>query len=569
MTEEPRTSPEQVRSIRRLSLMLQHPQAYFERRTERLEMESPQHHRVHVWQQTRIPTARGDEEQQHPRQVLVSLGLFSKARLPDLVARDAEGRALPVLTQSQRAAVLAATATPKHIRRHLDPGTDSAEVSERARGDKHSAYNIGQMVLRAVARMIQSSEEAALKIREELLLDLSPDRTPNEEAWGLSIDQAFLQETEDMCRTTHVLALLEATPGDVVMLSHEYSASASFAHDDKRDDPGKPTLEVMVWLDDNSRFFRSAVRPVADWTLTHYLRVLAWFGMTTTTWTQVNGNANHCESLHLIHDVAAGTSIVRMYWSKVEWIAGAEDSDLDLTPSECSTAVLSQNARRLHVTDRGRLYVEVQPSKQGSIAVAGLLALFLAFASGYLVRHNPAIPKLGSSALIIGVPAALTGVLAQHRAGFPGWMLRGPRILMTGLAILAGALGTSASLGNSALTVVLAWATFAVATFVALVNAYVALGPRLPSKADQIDREAIRKRQWRSRAAAGIAFPAAILLTAWLVVAVATAQNLDILSLEFIYHFWVEVPTGTLSEVADAAQSAWTTLRYASSGPGL
>lgn len=82
---------------------LRNPGSFVERRVDWLRDISSQSMDWTVHLQLSIPTEVGANQQQA---VVVSLGYFPKKRLPDLVAHDAAGRAIPLLKRVERAALL-------------------------------------------------------------------------------------------------------------------------------------------------------------------------------------------------------------------------------------------------------------------------------------------------------------------------------------------------------------------------------------------------------------------------------------------------------------------------------
>jgi len=509
-----------VAHVERLGTALANPQKYFVRRTERAAIHNRRTWRWEVSQQIEIPLTNGDPPQSDESRslsVVLSLGIFSKSRLPDLRAFDASRSELPLLNREQRAEILSTLALGQFVHGPLSM-------------DNENHRDLAFALKFYFERIIASSTAVAERYVDNLLSYLG--RHSSSQVRAYVWDWTFLEGLVDLASTTHILCRASAQPGSEIILSHMFSDGILLEHAPDLDVrpviPSDPYLELMGWLCRRSKFMEKTGKALVDRSLTLYGRLLAGLGLVSWTLTRANSNTDHCGSYHLILEVPDGCELSRAYWS--DWTSRDQTSydDARADEFECSDPVLSMHSMfAARLTSTRKAYFELRPARSLTIRTACATSLLLSIIGFYLSR-SPAVSEQVRNSVVLttSVPGYVAGLLAGIRSEFGVTLMRQVRGLVVLAATLGAVLGITVAFDWSVgLTRDLALGLTGVAVFVMLLLAFIGFRPP-PHAASRENhpvqvRQDIRRRQWREKAAAGVFLPLAVAAAALVTVLAA------------------------------------------------
>lgn len=385
-----------VTEIRRFRELLLDSQLFTERRVESFSVEGEFSYHWTVSQQVRVPCLADETRDSRARPVLLSLGLFSKVRLPDLRAFDCTGRELVVLSRRQRAYLLASQILTKY----RSSITVDDEMYTRCE--------------RLIALIIERSETEALRARKLLLLLLAVKQHP------LAGDERFQQETRGLCTTAHLIAIGHARPEQQVVTRITFSDEI---HSGRTSEPVRvsPTAKV------------GRLRPSA-WP-SNVLDLLAYLGFIPHTLERRCATADHTQSYHLIAKAPTGAEIARLYWNDIEARHPNGSSPVDATERfgshECSEETISFRPEIGALKDNSTCSIEVRQSRRGPLRGATWLLAWAAVAAGLAARYAPELRDSSAFAasLFTAVPATISGLLARTAPGFATKLAQGPRMM--------------------------------------------------------------------------------------------------------------------------------------------
>ncbi len=437
----------------RLAVFQRAPWNYVTRRVESLDLLDDRHYAVTVSQQLTVPFHR-PKEPALERDLLISLGQFSKARRPDMRTTDPTGVILPILHHDQRAkavAVLFITSWQEKLFEEQDSDEEAIRsisaiwalvqyhvehIAKRSRREAHVTRNQLKLILLQAKGLSSTSDEANAFIERLLGLD------------------AFWDELKLLAETTPRIAEFRGTPGKTYILTTTYTERFHYS-----------PLSEPFW-----RIPIAAIR-----------YALGWLGLDSIPVSRATANFGQARSLWVLHSVPDGLEPLRFFWER----------DIDGHPpvesTESDRAVVCRRTDARNATDEpDSLQLDFQISPSSSIFAAMALAFLLWFVSVYIYQRVP--PGQGERELLAGiatalagVPATLAGVLAYRGPTFIRRASRGPRLLLTVLSLLASVLAIVLGLktGNSHHFLEnLSYALSVYALFVFGIFGYVLLGPR-------------------------------------------------------------------------------------------
>lgn len=488
------------REIRRLALLVLHPRRYIERRCETAVVESDKTYSWSVRHQVRLPELPDDDGRESRRSTIVSLGLHSKARLPDLEAFDPSGRRLSILSRHESGYVLALLFVSRWAR--------SYSVAERIeRLTEEEARRVLQWLAvftRWCKPIIELSEEMAVaRIRQLQTLLWRVSRINAKDPSRLSLpplvsglinvvlqNSALWTEMTALATTRHVLAYAEGRPNESLEFVVKFTDRIEYERRRKelgsRDQwfSGRRSSILLRWID---RLAGARLgKPVAeraDFMIGSMLSLLMTLGLLPLPVVRRNINADHCESFYLDVRTPIGVETVRFYWRERENRRVSANSTL----YECEGAVITAYNRPISdIRDRDSS-LEVQAAPHPGLSLAALLSLLITVAASWIYLHLGAIVNSPSSLTgIVGtlqlftlVPGGLVAGLAARQAAFASLVSRGPRRLALVLATLTTGLGGAIGL-RSPRTVTEAIAVSASVVALASLGVFgaVAVGPR-------------------------------------------------------------------------------------------
>lgn len=395
------------------------PWQHQERRIESIEFISDRHFKMTVHQQVWSPP-----RPKAPRTRLVSLGIYSKSRRPTLVANDASGRRLPILTRTEQAKVLS----------YLYATGVVAEIERRNTSvTRHDLERLMMQCSFLLERVVSAPSIQARQAYDALRGWLSKEACSSPAARSyLSLDSAWerLDELVDCCQ---VLVRVTQPFEEHLVLTHSYAQELSY----RQREPDDSWSPRESWRELRSpagtiphkirRMPKETLRLVRNLSASLVTRLLIRVGMIPTVLGRRCQNADHADSFYLLVTEPDGTACARNYWqhlkarppspalSPIE--ADQETSTADVSVEQWHSDAVCFAAHSLEcATDEGknRCYIEMRPSRSASLFAAWLWSVVAVAASLSLTRGwFTGSTTTNLSVLFFAVPAALTTSLTR------------------------------------------------------------------------------------------------------------------------------------------------------------
>jgi hypothetical protein len=439
----------------RLAITQRHPSRYTERRVERVELVDDYHYAVTVTQQITTPLHLKYEKNDEPTKMLVSIGWFSKDRLPDLTVYGHDGSKLPLLRRRDQGRILANLFT---ARWH---GTFFSHLPETSHNEAlhDEAQAKWRIIQESVAQVVTSGRRGAFVAVYRL------ERFLQEE----SIDQNLARELRRsllniLHRKEFWRYLTDVLAENRLLVSQM---------------PGMPGHTYVVTIKYTERFPYETYGP----TPSRISKTLAWLGVIGIPTSRTVANIGHAASLWAIQTVPEGLEPVRCFWKR--------DANEVRTDDPISVDITSAAAGK-HIESSGRvepddLILDVQVSASSAIASTAALAGLLYLVSVYVYKAVPPnnssqveptiLISLGS--IFAAAPAAIAGALAYRGHTFVRHASRGPRLLLGLLSAQAAILAVVVSLhGLSALAEGVAYALSLYSLMIVGIFLFIRFGPR-------------------------------------------------------------------------------------------
>lgn len=288
--ERAETSEALVESERLANLMAD-PHAYMMRRVESLEIETVHRFRWTVTQEFKVPALGKPPQEGRPeaRQCAVSLGIYDKTRLPDLIARAGSGGQLPVLGRQERGRILAGSFLAQFF---------SDDVSNPDGPGVLDGLDVPKLIgLRnAVARVTAEQPRRAMQTSVRLVWRLWRDDDSRLKA--LARYKPFRDGLRDLTKAIHVLAYLDARPGERVVVTHSFTEVRG---------PLKYGTDFLIGES------RTGLLAYGEAKARVLLRFL---GLIPFAVDRDNLNAEHVESYHVILTAPVGLTIEDAFWER-------------------------------------------------------------------------------------------------------------------------------------------------------------------------------------------------------------------------------------------------------------
>lgn len=489
--------------------MLTYPTRYVARRTEHCTFLPDSAARWNVQHDIEIPQLPNDIDEDTAT-VIVTLGLYPKHRLPDLEATDPSGDRLSLLSRSERSQALASlfvSAWAKHL--ELDGrlqriGDSSGALETRAIKSLRRVVSLCRRIFdanepRAVRHLVwllyalRSMSESGNRIRaagygndESLLLPEFAER--------LLDSEVFWRQISVLARTTHVLAICRAVPGERRVISVTWTDKASFERISaplSARDPwfrGKRTSRFLHWLDrlGPRSSLAMQLRDNLDSALNGLFRFLVLIGVMPLSLTRRELNAGHCESYYVGFGTASSISVVRLYWREYE----NERPRPEYVVQGFST-FLNYYAPGPHPSvgvDSLHSCCEVMTAQTPGLSLAIMISALVGVAAMWIYAHGDAFSQdksgspiglLATLQLFTIVPGALIATLASASDAYSSYITRGPRVCAYAIAIAGASIGITYGLGMPLWTrTVAACSSIVLAIYSTIVFAAIQLGPR-------------------------------------------------------------------------------------------
>jgi hypothetical protein len=421
---------------------------------------------------------------------LVSIGLFSKDRRPDLIVTGADGVVYPLLRNDDIVFIFALALT-----RRLD-----AHVRQKILDLKAHTSDTGELL----QRWHEFAFPVAFKAIEQLLIE--PGRASKRRYKGLrsfvdalcaSEDEAeaavgvILRDAEWLWRIlpplTTTLHLLVAVPLSKFDPTTDALYQLNLTYTDSW--YAEVRTRGLSLLPDGGSDRASALGEFIDWCYRRREARPQWLGnvclglgitlarlseqllVRLMTWVGVVGmpyririyNAHHCRSHYLLLDLPDDVGCTRFYWTASECLideptarqvlSGYEHLSGESLPhrsrtSESVEPVLRGSLRSTQEAgDTNEAVLELQVDRSASMWMLGGVALLLSLVSGYFFRHPvfPSVPRAHlmapairnsyrqvgaeNGALLVAGPAALTAILLTRSSELGAYLTRGIRLL--------------------------------------------------------------------------------------------------------------------------------------------
>jgi hypothetical protein len=424
-----------LKEIQRLQEMLTHPTDYQERRVERLTFVAERRFRWTIEQQLLLPKLEG-EQYRKACSAAISLGIYPKKRLPDLVASGPNGEKLPVLSRHERALFIALSLLD---RRSIKSAIQSDELSS------DGYLRVAHQVAAFVGAAPKAFDEGLSALNNERLSDVRNDIQVVFQGWW----DVFLRRIVPLREVTHVLALVEGRVGSRINVCHSFSEELD---EILGGDPVGGSFSVGTTADDGTHGVGATADPSMPWYLGIAIRVYRHFSVKSrrrlvafaqglclypTTAASLASSANHCASYYLLVDAPAGAQVECAYWEQFDLVdEGGE------VPVDADATVLSSYHTIGSVGSEGRCFIDTRADVyqlQGPMATCFLLVLVFWFLSrSTWVSTTPAEIVLIGLTTIAG---ALLGWIAQYRNSLRTFSARYLRRCVFALSIVSVGLG--------------------------------------------------------------------------------------------------------------------------------
>jgi hypothetical protein len=404
--------------IGRLAVTLQLSGTYIERRFEELHLAEDRFVRVSVRQQILVPLHGPTQD---AVDAYIPLGWYSKARLPDLLARDGDGAELALPTRSERAVILGTIASIGWTVTYQQPTPFGNAVG----GDSLLAWRFIQSAIGFIATQDEETSLSALHDLRQQLRDWAQaagqlDRVAQYRIGRLHYSTEFWEQIESLVETTLLVAIASVVPGSQMNVSVAYA---------ERIEPARWGHQPITWL----------------------MQVL---GFIPTPVIRNTGNLGKTQTLYVSARMPAGVEAVRFYWEREarrrhQWSEGQISSE--------NPTIMGQfdDVQQTHVrppASRTQAHLEAQIEPSDTIGASILIAGFVLAVSTFIYQQAGTISSGDRTDLVTlagvfsGVPALLSGAIAYRGVPFARRVIRAPRYLLTGISILSAALAVVVTL---------------------------------------------------------------------------------------------------------------------------
>ncbi len=474
--------------VGRLAIIQKRTLRLIERRVEALDLTHDHHYAVTVTQQITLPRHLPTETMGTSLPVvLIPLGYYRKARLPDLKVYGPDGGVLPLLSRAERAKTIAVMFTSGWESTFLKD-LDSAERSLALAIWDDVQTQIGQIVtaLRDPARLLVHDLQEMLVDRQ------AAAQGPLERSLRrILADVTFWAELEALAESTLLIAKFSGVIGGTYVFSIEYTERFSY----------------------EPEAFTAQNRLAA--TLRH--RMLAWLGWIALPIFRTVANVGQAASFWVVQTTPEGVEPLRAFWSDA-----TDDPGSKVVTVSADRIVASRYMDSTAQPTAHELTVEMQMAPSAAVGTATLLSVLIWFIGTYIYQSVPEITShsdqqanlIALASLFAAVPAAVAGLLAYAGRPFARRVSRGPRLVLSALAAQGGFLAIVIGLKNVNETwVELSSLTLLTYAFAAAgVLGYIQFGPRwrksersrLPATTTDTLPEECRAKQVRWATAFGI-----------------------------------------------------------------
>jgi hypothetical protein len=208
----------------RLGKLLGNPQAFCQRRVDRLTFTHGSRYQWNVTTEIRIPSLGEDQKLTNGGNTrVVTLGVYDKGRFPDLIVTDAQDCHLAVLGRKERALLLG----DLFLREHVPAGLEESDPLIRT--------------IKSLVNLIIFTDQ------KETARDLARRLNECRRGWKLSLGNSddFESKLDKLTGSRHLLAYVDAEPGETVVLKHSFSESFVF---DEGDPYGRDRLITSLGM---------------------------------------------------------------------------------------------------------------------------------------------------------------------------------------------------------------------------------------------------------------------------------------------------------------------------------
>jgi hypothetical protein len=402
------------RELGRLAIMQDDPRRFGERRTEHVELRDHRHFSLRVEHQFVVPVHGEPTESAgtSPRDLLIPLGEFAKARLPELVVTGPRGDRLPVASRAARGKIVATLFTSKwqHVL------FDDLEDAERS-----TAKELWEVVQVSIAHIVTQPSTSANEILRSLHLflnecsEIAAPGPLSKRIEKLQCDVAFRVGLKAFVDKRLLVAHMRGRPGNTYVVSITYT-------------------EAMQTDSYGSGPVRS---------------LLAWLGLVAMPISRQAANSGKAASFWTVASAPPGIEILRLFWQN-------ERDALPTTPSisvDSDRAVIGRYEWSSDKAEDNELIFDVQVAPSAAIASTIGLAAILLFISRQVYEGFPhasgleertALLALGT--ILVTIPATIAGALAYKGELFTRYVSRGPRVMVALLSVLGAVLALGISL---------------------------------------------------------------------------------------------------------------------------
>lgn len=436
--------------------MQDEPRRFGERRTEHVELKDDRHFALRVEYQFTVP---GHGERSSSEQdLLIPLGEFSKARLPELTVTGPHGERLSVASRAARGEIVATLFTSKW----QDVIFRGLSDSERP-----AAEELWSVVQLAIVHVVTQSQALAREALGSLLFFLFecedsvwPPLAKRIEA--LIDEPAFLAGLDSLAANRLLIATMRGTVGGTYVVTINYT-------------------EAMKTKSYGSSHIRS---------------LLAWLGLIAIPISRQAANSGKAASFWTVASAPPGIEVLRLFWQSDR----GSPSAIPHNSVDASRAIIGRYEWSSDDPEQNEMVFDVQVAPSPAVAGTIGLAAILLYVSRYVYQGFPRAGTgleertvlLALGTLLVTIPATIAGALAYKGELFSRYASRGPRTLVAVLSALGALLAVAITLkGISPLAEASAFVLSIYCFFVIGIFGYIQIGPRWRSN------DAARLLRWR------------------------------------------------------------------------
>ena len=424
---------------------------------------------------------------------LVSLGIFSKTRLPELRVSASDGSLVTVLGRDARARFLAGIISERYL----------APVRDASKSDIAFDCAVLEQGFRFFVEQIIKLNPDLARLHLDLLIRFLKDGDvlPQGYADLVPLDDLEISLAQ-VCSTTQLIGIVDAELGSQIDLSLTYIGRLAPSSDESD---------------------RSNINQAVGLLGHHALRVLTSLGLTAQLFQRTAHNVNHSSSYYLVIPDPSGAEVRRAYWGAVSDVyrsnlvrLGASDESLKAAATAAAGERVAASGQCLSSYADYRVglrytAVEIGLARSATFSMVSVISTLAAVGIMFVADHPGQFTgRPDGIALVAFIPALMLGAAERGLGSFAKGLAP---LLLRLLPVTAGVVGVSGLFLAFEQTDVrsLGWQfrallsmSAALTSFVGMVAGWIAFGPRfrIADRPSCVSRSEVRGLQLRDRGSA-------------------------------------------------------------------